>query len=184
MKITNTTPPYKPVLDEEKPATPDPEHQQSVQFPEDYKAKPEPSIGKVVGSNLDSPMNQHNQVPYQQEDQESDNLQPDPDSSPSKERRDVVEIDPLIGYVMVFSEDGMIPKLPNNDNVLMISIEDWEAGKKEDLVSAFLSNREQKVCSEQPVHSMDSVRHEYLVERLKKIDKKWHFQIFYKLATY
>ncbi|MEZ9699812.1 hypothetical protein AB4455_10560 [Vibrio sp. 10N.261.46.E12] len=169
MQITNSTPPYKkPLYQEEDPATPDPEHQQTAQFPDDYKQKKQPSIGKVVGSNLDSPMSQERDNPYYEEERTLGRKKEVEDPVQSTEYSEQNELEKVIAYRLIFSVDGRPPCELNLENQLFITIEDCNAGKSDELITDFIGNRELVLYEQQPMSQFSFLRELQICKSVEK----------------
>lgn len=169
MQITNSLSSYKkPVCQEEDPATPDPEHQQTAQLPDDYKQKKQPSIGKVVGSNLDSPMSQERDNPYYEEERTLGRKKEDENPVQSKEYSEKDELEKVIAYRLIFSIDGRPPCEFIKENLLIITIEDYNAGKSDDLITDFIGNRELELYEKQPISKYSMLREHQISKSVEK----------------
>lgn len=168
MQITSSLPSYKPLYEEEDQATPDPEHQQTAQFPDDYKQEKQPSIGKVVGSNLDSPMSQERDNPYYEEDRTLGRKKEVEDTVQSKENSEQNELEKVFAYRLIFSVDGRQPCEFIEENHLIITIEDCNAGKSDELISDFIGNRELELYEKQPLSQFSILREHQIRKSVEK----------------
>ena len=158
MQITNSPPPYKPLYEEEDRATPDPEYQQTAQLPHDYKPKKQPSIGKVVGSDLGSPMSGGNAPPNYEREHILGKRKEVENSVQPNEYREQNELEKVIAYRLIFTVDGKPPCEIIEENLLIITIEDYNAGKSDEIISDFIGNRELELYEKQPLSQFSMFR--------------------------